>query len=152
VAPALHKTALLLHAVGAAVLVGSSTHLALQSLALLRGRANPRLVRLYPSVALAAWALTFSLGLLSYPRYRIAVRYAYLDVHAVWASILFDIKENLALFVGPLLLAAWAMRRAIASERDRALHGWFAAACGVACLLAWWTSLSGLLVTSVRSL
>jgi hypothetical protein len=148
---AVHKIALLLHAVAAGVLVGSSTHLALQSLALLRGRANPRLVRLYPPVALAAWATAFTLGALSYPRYRIAVRYEYLDVHAVWASILFDIKENLALFVGPLLLGAVMMRRAMPEERERALRKWFAALCCAACAIAWWTTLSGLLITSVRS-
>ena len=71
--------------------------------------------------------------------------------HAVWASILFDIKENLAVFVGPLLAAAWLMAGTIAEENDTVLRRWFAGACVSAGALAWWITLAGLLVGSVRS-
>jgi hypothetical protein len=147
-----HKALLLSHAVAAGVLVGASTHLALQSLAALRGRANPRLLRLYPPVALAAWAVAFALGALLYPHYRVAVRYAWLDVHAVWASVLFDVKENLAVFTGPLLAVAWRANPTAGDDaRDPTLARWFAAACCAAGAIAWWNTLTGLLVNSVRS-
>lgn len=147
----IHKVLLLGHTVAAGVLVGAGTHLALQSLSVLRGRPRPRLLRLYPPVALVAWALTFVLGALLYPRYRIVVRHEYLDFEAVWASVLFDIKENLAIFVGPLLALAWAMGSGVSAEDDPALRRWFAAACVSAALIAWWNLLTGLLVSSVRS-
>jgi hypothetical protein len=149
---ALHKVELVVHAIGAGVLVGSSTHLSLQALALLRGRARPRLLRLYPPVALAAWATVFLVGALAYPHYRVHVRHEYLDIWAVWASVLFDIKENLAIFVGPLLAAAWWMSGMVSEEDDRTLRRWFAASCISASAIAWINAVSGLLITSVRSI
>jgi hypothetical protein len=147
----LEKALLLGHAVAAGVLIGSVTHLGIQAVHLLRGRPRARLLRVYPKVALAAWAVTFALGAWMYPTYRVAVRHEYLDVHAVWASVLFDIKENLAVFVGPLLLAAWRMSGSVAEEADRSLRRWFALACLVAGAIAWWNALAGLLINSVRS-
>jgi hypothetical protein len=86
-----------------------------------------------------------------YPRYRIGVRDAYLDDHAAWASVLFDIKENLAVFVGPLLAAAWWMAPAVIEDPEPARRRWFMGACVIAGGIAWWNLLSGLLVGSVRS-
>ncbi len=147
----LDKSLLLAHTVAAGVLVGSSTHLALQSISLMRGRARPRLLRIYPPVAFIAWLVIVVLGAWMYPTYRIAVRHEYLDIHAVWASILFDIKENLALFVGPLLGVAWLMSKTISDELETAMRRWFAAACIAAAVIAWWNTLSGILIVSVRS-
>jgi hypothetical protein len=145
------KALLIVHAVTAGVLVGSSTHLGLQSLALVRGAVRARLLRLYPPVALAAWAVTFAVGAVMYPHYRIDVRDRYLDDHAVWASVLFDVKENLAVFVGPLLAAAWWMAPAVIEDTEPARRRWFMAVCLVAGGISWWNLLSGLLVSSVRS-
>ena len=147
----LDKSLLLAHTVAAGVLVGSSTHLALQSIALLRGRARARLLRIYPPVVFTAWLVVIALGAAMYPTYRVAVRHEYLDIYAVWASILFDIKENLALFVGPLLAGAWLMSGAISEELEITMRRWFAAACICAALIAWWNTLSGILIVSVRS-
>jgi hypothetical protein len=145
------KTLLLAHVVAAGVLVGSSTHLALQSLAVLQGRVRTRLLRVYPPVALVAWAVTFGAGAWLYPRYRLDVRDAWLDVHAVWASVLFDIKENLAVFVGPLLAASWWLAPSVIENPEPAHRRWFAAMCASACVIAWWNLLSGLLINSMRS-
>jgi hypothetical protein len=150
VAP-LAKTLLLAHTVSAAVLIGSSTHLSLQALNLIRGRPRPRLLAVYPPVALAAWCIVFALGAVMYPRYRIGVRANFLDANVPWAAILFDVKENLAVFVGPLLAGAWWMSRGIVNETDVTTRRWFAAACIAPCLISWWNALSGLLVTSIRS-
>lgn len=135
----------------AGVLVGAVTHLGIQAVQLMRGRPRARLLRVYPTVALVAWAVVFALGAWLYPSYRIAVRHEYLDVHAVWASVLFDIKENLAVFVGPLLAAAAWMSRTVTEEADRSLRRWFAVACLAAGAICWWNTLTGLLINSVRS-
>ncbi|MBL8604709.1 MAG: hypothetical protein JNK72_22475 [Myxococcales bacterium] len=144
---ALVKLALLSHALAATVLTGAVTHLAVVVWAARRGRANPRLMKLYPAVALVAFGLTFALGALTYPIYRVSVRAAFLDQHAVWASVLFDLKENLAVLVAPLLVGAFALTRSAPRRPDPmlALCAWGAAAA------VWFNLLAGLLVVSVRS-
>ena len=142
------KLLLILHAVGAGVLFGSSTHSALQSIAQLRGRANPRLLRLYPTVALCAWSVTFVLGAVLYPRYRVFVRNEVFDRDAVWASILFDCKENAALLAGILFLSAFLQRKAIPiTAEQRRIH---LALTLSSALLIWFVAISGLLITSVK--
>jgi hypothetical protein len=142
------KLGLVLHTVAAGALTGSSTHLALVLWRARRGRPNPRLQRLYPAVAAGCYAAVYSLGTLIYPTYRVAVRANYLDDHAPWASVLFDMKENLATLLGPLLLAAVVLSRAEEAARpSRALLG-----CAAAIALGVWFNLvSGILVASVRS-
>lgn len=148
ISPIVSKLLLIVHTVGAGVLLGSSTHLALQSIALLRSRANPRLLRLYPSVALAAWSLTFVLGAVLYPRYRVFVRNDVFDREALWASILFDCKENAALLAGTLIFSLYLQRNAQpSSTATKRVH--LALSLGAAALL-WFVSLSGVLVTSMK--
>ncbi len=147
----MHKILLVLHAVCAGVLAGSTTHLALQARAVLRGRPNPRLVRLHPPIALAAWATTTALGFVLYPRYRVFVRAATFDVSMPGMARWFDAKEMLALFVGPLLAVCVALRSAALSRDRTRLASWFAANAVVAAALVWFALVSGLSIVSVRS-
>ena len=143
------KAGLLAHAVAAGALVGALTHLAVVVWRTTQGKPRPRLLRLYPTLAAALWAAVFALGSVLYPGYRVAVRAEYLDEHAPAVSILFDVKENLATLMGPLLLAAWALTRGDAPpELARRTLPWVAY--GLAAV-AWFDLLAGLLVTSVRS-
>jgi hypothetical protein len=146
--PVVAKLLLLAHAISAGVLLGSTTHFALQVYAQRSNRANPRLLRLYPTVALTTWALTFALGAVLYPRYRVLVRNDVLDREAVWASILFDCKENAALLVGTVILAAFMQRvRTPQTRADRRV----ALALGLApAVLCWFVAIAGVLVTSVK--
>ena len=142
------KLGLVLHAIAAGALTGSVTHLALVLWRAGRGRPSPRLQRLYPAVALGCYAAVYALGALIYPRYRVAVRAAYLDDHAAWAAVLFDLKENLATLLGPLALAAAVLSRAEDPARpSRALL-----ACAALLALGVWANLvAGLVVASVRA-
>jgi hypothetical protein len=85
-----------LHAAAAVVLIGSATHHAVITYGYLRGEARVRLGRIYAAVACVAYAATFTLGATAYPTYRYYVRGLYFDRYEVWASNLFDIKENFA--------------------------------------------------------
>ena len=136
------KLALLAHAIAACVLVGAATHCAL---VLRNPSPSQRLARLYPSVMAAAWSVAFALGALLYPRYRVEVRERFLDQHARWAAILFDVKENGALLLAPLVLALWARTRSIRDAREASKLAWAVA------IASWLIALSGLLVVSVRS-
>jgi len=103
---------LILHALGAIVLGGSSVHHAVIAVQALRGRRpRLRLARLYSLVALCAYLATLLTGGLVYPRYRYFVRGLYLDRYVPWASNLFDFKENLATLGLPMAVGALILAR-----------------------------------------
>src|SRR5579883_2463776 len=87
---------LVLHALCALGLCGSSVHQAVVAITALAGRPRPRLARVYGLVVLCTYLATLLIGAALYPRYRYFIRALYLDRHAPWASNLFDLKENLA--------------------------------------------------------
>src|SRR5688572_29580211 len=93
-----------LHAAAAIVLIGASTHHALIAIGYLRRSYRVRLARIYAAVVLVAYAATFALGAMAYPTYRYRVRGLYLDWYEVWASNLFDIKENFAALGFPAVI------------------------------------------------
>lgn len=99
---------LILHALSAVVLGGSSVHQAVLAVRLLRGRqVAARLLRLYSLVAMIAYGATALSGSLLYPRYRYFVRALQLDRAAPWAVNLFDFKENLATLGLALAVGTW---------------------------------------------
>jgi hypothetical protein len=149
---------LVLHALAAVVLCGSSVHHGVIALLALRGRApRRRLARLYALVALLAYVATLLSGSLVYPRYRYFVRGLYLDRHAVWASNLFDFKENLALLGLPLAIGALVVARDLGVHLDQrptdrqplVLYGFLALGTAT---ISIFNLISGLLVTSAHGL
>jgi hypothetical protein len=157
---------IVLHALLALVLGGSSVHQAVIATRALRGGALPgRLARLYYLIALCAYAATLLSGALVYPRYRYFVRGLYLDRYAPWASNLFDFKENLATLGLPLAIGAFMVARELAPARlplpprsttqpaglpgARLLYGLFALGTS---LISVFNIIAGLLCTSVRGL
>jgi hypothetical protein len=139
-----------LHAASAIVLVGSSTHQFLVALGYLRGRFKARLGRIYAAIVATAYGATFALGAITYPSFRYYVRGLYLDRHAVWASNLFDLKENLASIGLPLALGAFVLSRVMDPKEDRPmLAGYFVLVSGVAAIV-WFNVVSGLVITMER--
>jgi hypothetical protein len=144
------KALVLLHAAAAIVLVGSSTHHFLVTLRYLRGIYNVRLGRIYAATVAVSYGVTFLLGALSYPTYRYYVRGLYLDRHAVWASNLFDMKENFAAIGLPLVVAAFALSRVMNPKDDRELLPAYAVMVGLSTVIVWFNVISGLLITMTR--
>ena len=144
---------LVLHALVAAAALGASTHLAVTSVGLLRGRAQlGRVARIHSQVIGLTFVAAFALGLLVYPTYRYYVRGLYLDRYAPWASNLFDIKENLAALALPLALALLAVGRRAETGGDRAAVR-LVAFLGLALwALTAFAVVSGLVITSVKGL
>ena len=140
---------LVLHALVGFGLLGSSTHLAVSSVQLLRGSARAvSMVRLQAQVVPALLAVAMTLGLLMYPHYRVHVRGLFLDRSAPWASNLFDIKENFAALAVPLAACAFAVGRSAGPGRPLL-------ALLVVCTVALWAlvafvAVSGLIITSVK--
>lgn len=142
---------LVLHALSALALCGSSVHQAVIALRAARGRYHLRLARIHGVVCLSAYVGTMVFGGLLYPRYRYFVRGLYLDRHAPWAANLFDFKENLATLGLPLAIAALLLSRDLGSYRDAPAPRQFYvfAALGTASV-ALFNAIAGVLCTGVR--
>jgi hypothetical protein len=142
----------LLHASAAILLIGASTHHVLVAVGYLRGRFRLRLGRIYALVSALSYGFVVLLGALAYPTYRYHVRELHLDRYAVWASKLFDIKEDLASLGLPLIVAAFVLSRVIDPERDRSLClGYAVIVCALG-LIVWFNVLAGLLITLVKGI
>ena len=90
------------------------------------------------------------LGALAYPTFRYHVRGLYLDRHAVWASNLFEMKENLAVVGLPLAVGALLMSRVMNPAQDRHARVRYAAMVFLQTAIVWFNVVSGLLITMVR--
>lgn len=139
-----------LHAMAAIVLVGASTHHAIIAVGYLRGRHKVRLGRIYAATIAVAYGVTFGLGLLAYPSFRYHVRGLYLDRYEVWASNLFDTKENFAALGIPLVIAAFVLSRVMNVKDDRGLVRAYAAFVILAAAIVWFDVISGLAITMAR--
>jgi len=142
---------LLLHAAGAIVLVGASTHHFLIALGYLRGRFKVRLGRIYAITVVISYGVTFTLGALIYPAFRYLVRGLYLDRHEIWASTLFEMKENLAVLGLAISIGALILSRAMDPALDRHTRLGYAACVFTQTAIVWFNVVSGLLITMARS-
>lgn len=143
---------LVLHALAAIVLIGSTTHGAILLVGYLRGRfGRMKLEKLYVRIQLVAYAVTFLLGSLVYPAYRIYVRAAVFDRHAPWASNLFDIKENLAALALPLMLGYAWLSRVIDPRADAAWRPLYVGFGLSIAAVVWFSVVSGLVLVLERA-
>jgi hypothetical protein len=150
---ALRRLVLVLHAAGSIVLVGSSTHHALQMRHYLRGRfGREKLEKTYAKVVSVAYAVTFALGALLYPSYRVHVRGYWLDAHAPAFSALFDLKETYASLALVVALALGALACTLRPSETPALVRVYAAMSFIVCAVVWFDVIAGILVLSARGL
>lgn len=142
---------LLLHAGASIVLIGAATHHALMMRHYLAGRFDrERLEKTYAKVVSVAYAVTFALGALLYPSYRVHVRGLHLDRHAPGYANLFDVKEVYASLTLTVALGLGAMALTLRPAESRALTRIYAAMSFIVCAVVWLAVIAGLLVTSVR--
>jgi len=142
---------LVLHAGGSIVLIGAATHHALQMRHYLRGRFGAaRLEKIYAKVISVAYLLTFALGALLYPTYRVRVRGFYLDRHAPFFAGLFDVKEVYASLALLAAIALGALAFTLRPTEERHLVPVYAAMSFLVCAVVWLNVIAGLLIVSVR--
>lgn len=148
------KPLIVLHALGAAALLGSSTHAAYEIIQYLRAKPRrPKLERLHAKILTALYLGQFFLGAIIYPTYRVKVRAQHFDAVLPWASNLFDIKEMFAAFGLGLVIAYWLMSRKFNphAENPKPVVGLYAfCGLGVAAIV-WFSSLSGFFLTTFRA-
>lgn len=139
-----------LHAAAAMVLIGATTHHFLIAWGYLRGRHKLRLGRIYAATVAVAYIVTFVLGLMAYPTFRYHVRALFFDRYEIWASNLFDMKENFAALGLPLVIAVFVLSRVMNPKEDRMLalaYFWFVA---VVTAIVWFDVFSGIIVTMTK--
>lgn len=147
------KLLLILHALLAILLLGSMTHNALITVRYLWGNfSRVRLEKRYVQVAFIAYLLTFTLGALIYPNYRYYVRDRYFDLHMPWASHLFDIKEHWAAIGLALFIAFFLFSRELNPRTDRHWLFFYVFLSLTLTLIVWFDLISGLLLSSYRSI
>jgi hypothetical protein len=150
---AARRALLVLHAAGSVVLIGAATHHALEMRHYLRGRfGRVAIEKIYAKVVGAAYAITFALGALLYPTYRVRVRAAYLDCHAPFYAGLFDVKEVFASLALLVALGVGALGVTLRPAEERWLMPVLAAMSFIVCAVVWLNVIAGLLVVSVRGI
>jgi hypothetical protein len=147
----LRRLLLVLHAAGSIVLVGAATHHALQMRHYLRGRfGREKLEKLYAKVVSVAYVVTFVLGALLYPSYRVHVRGYYLDRAAPAFAGLFDVKETYASLALVVAVALGALAYTLRPAETPALVRVYAVMSFIVCAVVWFNVVAGILVVSVR--
>jgi hypothetical protein len=142
---------LVLHAGGSIVLIGASTHHALQMRHYLAGRfAREKLEKTYAKVVSVAYVFTYAIGALLYPSYRVRVRGLWLDRHALGFAELFDLKEVYASLTLMVAIALGALALTLRPTEERALTRIYAVMSLIVCAVVWFNVIAGLLVVSVR--
>lgn len=147
------RALLLLHAAGAVVLIGAATHHALQMRHYLRGNfQREALEKTYAKVVSVAYVITFILGAMVYPSYRVQVRGLYLDRVEPGYAMLFDVKEVYASLTLTVAVGLGALAFTLRPAESPALARVYAAMSLLVCAVVWFDVIAGLLVTSVRGL
>jgi hypothetical protein len=143
----------LLHAGGSIVLIGAATHHALQMRRYLSGDfSREGLEKLYAKVVSVAYVLTYALGALLYPSYRVYVRGCYLDRHAPAYAGLFDLKETYASLALVVALALGALAFSLRPAEAPALVRVYAVMSLIVCAVVWFDVIAGVLIVSVRGI
>lgn len=148
------KPLLFLHLVSAVVCLAASVHLALRLIQRLRARrVSMRSVRLHAKIVASAYLLSFVLGALVYPTFRVRVRHDYFDPELPWATAMFEMKEHCAALglVPSLLLLVIALRFDFGVPRDRVWLPLFCAVLGAVTLILCYNACAGWYLSSLRS-
>jgi len=172
---------LLLHAIGAGVLLGAATHHLLSCRRYLGGDFRAaRGERRYARLVALGYLATFAIGLCEYPAYRVRVRAEYFDAPAAvaaevalrseaarrlgsaaapaaapgglaWVARLFDVKEHLSALGVAAALALWALSRFAHPIARPRLALPYLALSLLVCATAWTAALVGVLTASYRA-
>lgn len=146
------KLLLLVHAAASIVLIGASTHHALEMRHYLRGKFHRRTVeKLYARVSAIAYVVVFAGGAMLYPTFRYHVRALFLDHHAPWVSNLFDIKENFASLALLLAIGIGVLSITLDPKEERTAVPIYAVMSFIVAAVVWFNTLAGLLIASFKS-
>ena len=153
---------LIVHGLLAVALLGAVTHQALAAVWPLRAAAAPgqrsffdrfRGVNgpAYANAVVILFVITFIIGGIIYPAYRLNVRTYLQDYRMLGAEGLFEIKEHLTAIALALLPFYWFLwKRPVATEQGQAFAR--AAVTTMIAVAAWWSFFAGHILNNIRGL
>jgi hypothetical protein len=146
------KVLLILHAAAAIALVGATVHYGILAVSYLRGRYyRIDLHRTYLKIICYLYPLTFALGLILYPRFRVHVRADYMDKEAPYGTLFFEIKEHWLAVGLAILIALLALSRNIQISKPTAVTHLYNMLGIVLTVVVLFAVFTGLVLVSVRS-
>ena len=146
------KFLLFLHLVGAFVLAGSLAHNLMVIVGYWRGKFRKKnLEKLYVKISFWAYVVTFLVGALVYPTFRVRVRAEYFDEHLPWATGLFEVREHWAAIGLALFIAYYFLRRNFDPETEREKLLLHTAICYILNIIVWYCATVGYYLTTFKS-
>ena len=150
--PLVAKVLLLLHAAGAIALVGATVHYGILAVSYLCGRYyRLDLHQTYLKIICFLYPLTFALGLILYPRFRVHVRGEYLDKELPHGTMFFEIKEHWLAVGLAILITILALNRTIVISKPTAVTRLYNMLGIVLTVVVLYAVFTGLALVSVRS-
>lgn len=142
---------LLVHLFATFVLVGAMTHNLLIVVGYLRGKfGRQKLEWLYVRVSLWAYVITYVVGALIYPAYRIHMRYHYFDEQLPWATGLFEVKEHWGAVALAMLLVYYFLRKSFQPTAERDKLFLYVPLCFLLNIILWYKIVVGCYLTLLK--
>jgi len=117
------KPLLFLHLVTAVIAMASAIHLCVRFTMALRGRKGLfRIKKMHAQILAISYSISFILGAIIYPTFRVRVRYEYFDKELPWATMLFEIKEHYAAIALLPVLALYVISSRLDFTRHEDRH------------------------------
>jgi hypothetical protein len=134
------------------VLVGSMTHNLIHVSRYIRGKfARQKQELLHMKIMFWSYLVTYIIGALIYPAFRVHIRATAFDPVIPWATGLFEVKEHWGTLGLAVLLSWWYIRRSINPETDRT-HLFFGCLplCLIFNVLVWYKIVVGCWLTMLK--
>lgn len=142
---------LLAHLFVTIVLVGSMTHNLLIVINYLRGKfGKQKLEWLYVRVSLWAYLITYVIGALIYPAYRIHIRQDYFDPQLPWAIGLFEVKEHWGAVGLALFFVYYFLRRSFQPSQEKDKLSLYVPLCFLLNIILWYKVVVGCYLTLLK--
>jgi len=146
------KFLLFLHLVAAVVLMGCLAHNLLIVVGYWRGKFRKKNVeKRHVKMAFWAYLVTFLIGALVYPTFRVRVRAEYFDESVPWATGLFEVREHWSAIGLALFIAFYFLRGKFDPETEREKLFLYTALCYILNLIVWYCATVGYYLTTLKS-
>lgn len=142
---------LLAHLGATMVLMGALVHHFWCVVGYVRGQFNRQnLEKRYARVLFWAYLVTYGLGALIYPAYRIYIRHLYFDPQLPWATGLFEVKEHWGALALALVAVLYGLRKTFQPAEARDMLRLYIPLCFLVNLIVWYKVIVGCYLTILK--
>jgi hypothetical protein len=146
-----YELLLMLHLLVTFALIGSMSHNLLIVIGYMRGKFNKRKLEIfYAKISLWIYAITYVLGALIYPAFRVYIRGDFFDPSLPWATGLFEVKEHWGALGLAFFFAYYILRRNFDPEAEREKLYLYVPLCLLLNLILWYKTIIGCYLAIVK--